>query len=1163
MSMNGWKPHFDKVVEAFRAEGYPHDVIGQWTLPEYDVRDLLETVRDHQPQKILEVGTFVGLSTMLMALAGRQDAMVTSVDPNFPLEVEMGSMGSKMGESDGKRRTHDIARAVSRRLDIEERIELVAGGFSSGASFASRRLDPALAIPIVGPDVCAAHGPFDMIFIDGLHYADVVESDLELASQHLAPGGVVLMHDCIGMWGTNVRCGILRFLAGHSEWKFLHPPFQSLYRSIGTVFRATERPELAKELLQSPKVDPVTASRLQPLASSLIERLQPRRIIELAEGKAKLAGPFSAFVTTNVVQVSENSTATELEAHIRQAFMDGIKPTSLLVTSVGVPDILDDRSFSGVLEVISRTGVVGAFLRTPPGERGTTCSHSRPLRQWVALAARAEVDIRVGHSFDLAPSTFHFIRRQLGTTNSTALTGLVLATPQKSYEDDPRVGGLPVLSETHADEHEQQEVLQLHYGVAFQRMFTDADGATQTIDQLQQLAQKHEQAIFDRTQATEQLREELDAWRNTAIAQYAQVRTQQQIIEWQARLLRNEPVSERWRKLIRTSRSFHKKILDTDWEIVIEDALAHAARHSLPGPCLMLSWTPSEQELDVLLADISVGAVGVKDTPDTLLPPHQSDDPRVGRYFHGGTWMLPDGVQTVYFVGPWRLVTRSMLAEAWRAGVKDLYTRAGAYWLRIPMERLYGIYLRNRKFQDRIDGYASQLARSFKQAGLYQALPKRLRTRVLTFDEAFGLAIEGVAPKEDFVPGRVVLVCGNLSPGGAERQVANTLIGLKQRGVEDVHLLAHHLQPGRHQYNFHLGRVRAAGVSAHEIERAHTSPSDPEIPQSLRKASPGLPSDLLLDIANLAREFDRLKPEVVHAWLDWDNIRAGFAAAICGVPRILLSGRNLAPYNFNLHQSYMKAGYRLLATLPNVQFLNNSRAGGDNYADWIGISRDRIKIIYNGFSPGDGDTLNADERRRQRHEIGVGDNDFLVGGIFRFEDEKRPLLWLDCAAKIASALPNARFVLYGQGSMRAAMEARIAKPDLEGRATLAGTTKTPLEAMSLMDIFLLTSHGEGLPNVLIEAQSVGTPVVSTRVGGAPEAIDLDVAGKVVDSADPDQLAFAVIEFLQNPDARLRAKTAGPRFVRSKFGYERMIEETIAAYAFTDLDEESRHAKKAS
>ena len=127
------------------------------------------------------------------------------------------------------------------------------------------------------------------------------------------------------------------------------------------------------------------------------------------------------------------------------------------------------------------------------------------------------------------------------------------------------------------------------------------------------------------------------------------------------------------------------------------------------------------------------------------------------------------------------------------------------------------------------------------------------------------------------------------------------------------------------------------------------------------------------------------------------------------------------------------------------------------------------------------------------------------------------------------------------------MEARIGKRGLRNLVVMAGVTDDPFNAMSLMDVLLLTSRGEGLPNVVIEAQSVGTAVVCTNAGGAAEAVNPGKSGWVVDSDDPASLANAVVNLILNPKTLQTALEEGPAFVRCKFAIERMIAETVDAY----------------
>jgi glycosyltransferase involved in cell wall biosynthesis len=101
--------------------------------------------------------------------------------------------------------------------------------------------------------------------------------------------------------------------------------------------------------------------------------------------------------------------------------------------------------------------------------------------------------------------------------------------------------------------------------------------------------------------------------------------------------------------------------------------------------------------------------------------------------------------------------------------------------------------------------------------------------------------------------------------------------------------------------------------------------------------------------------------------------------------------------------------------------------------------------------------------------------------------------------------------------------------------------------MSIMDVFLLTSFGEGLPNVLLEAQWAGTPVVVTDVGGAKEALDPGVTGWAIDTHVPQDLARRIKWLHDNPAVLQDARVKAPKWVRLQFSIGRMIEETIRVY----------------
>lgn len=391
-----------------------------------------------------------------------------------------------------------------------------------------------------------------------------------------------------------------------------------------------------------------------------------------------------------------------------------------------------------------------------------------------------------------------------------------------------------------------------------------------------------------------------------------------------------------------------------------------------------------------------------------------------------------------------------------------------------------------------------------------------------------------------------MLVISSLCPGGAERQAANTAIGLRRRGL-DVALLAARLDDTGRRDGFHLPRLLAAGVPAAAVERAVTRCDDPRIDRALADVAHFMPEWIVTHIANLVLEFRRRKPAIVHAWLDQDNVCAGVAALLTGVPTIVLSGRNLSPSRYSFNQPYMRPAYQALATAPQVALTNNSRAGADDYARWLGLAPGRIGVVPNGLSFDSDRRLPHPAVAALRASYGIAPEAFVVGGVFRLVKQKRPMLWLDVAARVAAALPQAHFLIHGQGPHRASMEERIGASGLAGRIILAGVTDDPLAAMSLFDLLLLTSRGEGLPNVLLEAQSIGTPVVATRVGGTPEAVRDGLTGWIVDDHDADVIAGTILDLHRRSDLLERASAAGPAFVRDRFAQETMIANTLEVY----------------
>lgn len=399
------------------------------------------------------------------------------------------------------------------------------------------------------------------------------------------------------------------------------------------------------------------------------------------------------------------------------------------------------------------------------------------------------------------------------------------------------------------------------------------------------------------------------------------------------------------------------------------------------------------------------------------------------------------------------------------------------------------------------------------------------------------------------VPGRIVIANAALAWGGAERQILTTIKGLAARGLSDVIMLCEDLSRSA-DLRFLEAEMRALGIRVVELADFPPTPEGPDAPALEPEAwwlarlrrSPHAGR-----ILAYARALHALRPQVLHAWQDQTSIYAGIAGCMTGVPRIVLAARNMAPFHFPYFQPYMSAAYRSLSTVPNVVLTNNSAAGADDYVGWLGVSPARIVVIRNGIDLSRMVRPDPAAAAAYRRRLGIPPDAPVVGSVFRFYDEKRPLLWIDAAARIARARPDAHFVVIGVGPMREQAAARAARAGIADRLHLPGTEDDIVQPLAIMDVFLLASRAEGTPNVVIEAQALGVPAVVTRAGGAPEAVLDGETGWVVDPPRARLLAAAALRILDDGAWRRQAASRARTFARERYGLERLIDETIALY----------------
>lgn len=394
-----------------------------------------------------------------------------------------------------------------------------------------------------------------------------------------------------------------------------------------------------------------------------------------------------------------------------------------------------------------------------------------------------------------------------------------------------------------------------------------------------------------------------------------------------------------------------------------------------------------------------------------------------------------------------------------------------------------------------------------------------------------------------------------LGPGGAERQLTNTVNGLRQHDLcHDIKIVQTRSRnddvDGFYQSQFTGSTLPITTVNDRPIDIDLVAST---LGDHVRSLLPLLPKSSETYIGRYLTEFVRTRPEVVHCWSDQRNITAGVAAVIAGVPRVILSTRSIAPPGNRPTPRFSRAVYRALLACPEVRMINNSLAGAKTYEDWLGLPEGTIGVVHNGI---DIDQLHSsrdpEKTKANREQLGLGPNVRVVGSLFRFSTEKRPRLWLEAAAQLAAIDDKVQFVLIGDGAECDRAKDFSQELGIADRVHFLGLIKDVVPWYDVMDAVLLTSSREGTSNTALEAQALGKPIVVPNVGGMGETMVQGRSGFLLDAdPSPQSIAERIAFVLGDPAWRQEAADAGEAFIRARFSIERMSKDTFALYELSE------------
>ena len=371
---------------------------------------------------------------------------------------------------------------------------------------------------------------------------------------------------------------------------------------------------------------------------------------------------------------------------------------------------------------------------------------------------------------------------------------------------------------------------------------------------------------------------------------------------------------------------------------------------------------------------------------------------------------------------------------------------------------------------------------------------------------------------------KILILIKGLGLGGAERLLIDSLPFLNRARFE-YHV--GYLLPWK---CFLVPELERAGIPVHCLGSASLWDVASSAPASAWTSMTVLPQALRRLLALQQRE----RFDVIQADLPIAGILARLAGRWSSVP-VVYTEHNLLERYHSVTQWANAATYgwnrRVLAVSAEVAASIGRRGLRD---------RTRVMTLLNGV-PVEQVRAEAAQGQAVRAELNIPERHLVVGTVAVWRSQKRLADWLQVAARVAAQRSDVTFLLVGGGPLENEVRGQVDALGLSGRFRMPGFRPDGRRLMSAMDVFLMTSEFEGLPIALLEAMTLGKPVVSTRVGGIPEVLTAESADFLTPVGAIDQLSDCVVRLLDDRELRTRIGAAGAARVESDYHVKRRVE----------------------
>lgn len=290
-------------------------------------------------------------------------------------------------------------------------------------------------------------------------------------------------------------------------------------------------------------------------------------------------------------------------------------------------------------------------------------------------------------------------------------------------------------------------------------------------------------------------------------------------------------------------------------------------------------------------------------------------------------------------------------------------------------------------------------------------------------------------------------------------------------------------------------------------------------------------------IFKLKRFIKQKNIDLIHTDAPRQTFYAGIAARLTGKP-LIWHVRVSTPEKKRYDKFLSNVASKVIAVSKAVR----KRLAG------VAPRSDKIVVIYNGVDLKEFSHQLLDKKFKEEFEI--EDDWILVGTVGQLIPSKGQGVFLKAAAQVSKVFPNVKFIIVGDGNenYRKKLENLGEETGIAEKVIFTGFRENIPQIMSSFDIVVLPSyHSEGFSRVVLEGMASCKPVIATRVGGNPEAVEDGITGIIVPPEDPNRLAAAILELVKDENKRGQMGVAGRRRAEKLFSIEKNIEQIEKLY----------------